>query len=678
MKIAFYNIFGELKNAEQETLLRLEYCFKKQGHELYVIDRNGFVISSGKYHGKYIEDISVDFLFTYNTLEKAIKTFPDVFSVFFHWSPLGFVANFQTLLSIKYFNVFDHFASTYEQDVFYRIDRITHNKIPFIGSSVPANFALPARKHTDRKLFYVGVNFERKLINMRYGDLFKKLDQSNRIEIYGPKTVYGVSNLWAGFDCYKGEIPFDGRSILKKINQAGVCLAINSPMHNDANGVSNRTYEGAAAGALIISDDNEFVRHYFKDSVFYLDRRWTEDECANKILEVLDWANKHPDKAYEMADRSNKIFLEHLALDRMVKETVSNISDTIKLYNNKDKQQDLIDVICFVNSPEDYKIILQQIEKQYYQNLHLILITDEHTYKKIKKSDKYFHSLAIADSEYKGKSFYKAIPLLKGRYFMFMDVYSTLHKRHIYKNLDVLKNFDVLFSYSGCYIHGQNYYITLSSRPILRDEFLFFSQAHANDWHYKDIQSFFIETIFSRSGALFSRDILSLTTEGELSHISESVHYYLACCSIIKANKLGRFTHTCTSGYSASSLEEVNQKVFSHRKHWHSNCRSAKTYIKEMNEVFFKYTFETTPYFVPSRDLRGEDLWFSTGGAEPLPEDEKLWLFIAKHWPVKVFMDVLTCGRRKHHPQAKERCIVYLKKHYKIKKFLNSFAKKEK
>lgn len=605
MKVAFYNIFGELKNAEQETLLRLEYCFKKQGHALIVFDRNGFVTSDGADKGKYVEDTNPDFMFTYNNLELAVSTFPDVFSVFFHWSPLGFVANFQTLLEIKAFNVYDMFAGTYETDVFKKVANISTSEIPFIGSSVPVDFAISARKQIDRKLFYVGVNFERALIKMRYEDLFKSLDASNKIEIYGPKKVYGADNLWAGFKCYKGEIPFDGRSILEKINQAGVCLALNSPMHNDANAVSNRTYEAAAAGALIISDDNKFVRNYFKDSVFYINNNLSEEDASKKILEILDWANKNPTEAYEMAKKSSEIFKKELALDKMVEDTVSIVKQA--KFNTCDiaKQDDVIDVICFAYSQSDYDKICFEIDRQYYKKLNLIVLSDQNL--NVRKNDTFIKT----NLEFKGRAFWEAIPLFKGKYFMFVDVHSVMHQRHIYKNHDVLQNTGALFSYSGCYLKHKSGYMTLSSSPILRDEFLGFSQSYGADWHKQDLQLFLIETIFSRGCALFKKDILDFVDEDEISHISDSVHFYLACCSIIKATKLGRFSYTCTTGYNASSVEEVNEKVFSTRKFWHQNCRSAKTYIKEMNEAFFKYTFETTPNFIPCRSERGEILYFS-------------------------------------------------------------------
>lgn len=652
MRIAFYNIFGELKNAEQETLMRLQYVFNEQGHELLIVDRDGYVISDGKCKGVPVENIDVDFLFTYNTLDFALVAFPDVFSIFFHWAPLGFVAPFQMNLFIKMFNGYDYFACAYEQNIFNDIVQIHTHRVPFIGSSLPKDFCVKPKVQKNRKLFYVGINLERALKNMRFGTLLQELDQTNLLEIYGPKEAFGQKNLWAGFQSYKGEIPFDGRSILEKINQAGVCLALNSPMHNDANAVSNRTYEAAAAGAVIISDDNEFVRKYFEDTVFYIDRNLSEEQASKRILEILEWVNQHPEQAYEMACKSQEKFMQKLTLDDMVYDCISGVQEAISITKDQKLQDDIIDVICFVESEDDFANISHQLQRQYYQNLHLIIVAPENVYQKLDIS--FDHDFVDVKDGMKGAAFIEVKHLLRGPYFMFIDKYTIMHMRHIYKNHDVLKNREELFCYSGCYIKTEaktgKRYIVLNNKQILRDEFLLFrnSTADYTNWQYRDLQCFFIETIFSRSSALFSKDILQYADDNELGYISDAVHFYLACCSIIKAKKLGRFTYALTTGYAGASAKEVNETVFGDsRKHWISNSRSAKTYMKEMNEAFFKYTFESNPSLVYSRNFDGEITWYSDISSNEC-ESNLSWMqrvikLIKRIMPVKLKIAIKKC-----------------------------------
>ena len=626
MRIAFYNIFGETKNAEQETLIRLEYVFSKMGHEMCVINREGFVVNDCPYRGKYVEEIGVDFLFTYNCLELGLIALFDCFSVFLHWAPIGFFENFKSLLYLKSLNLYDAFACTYEQDKIERVTQIPVKNIPLFGSSVPADFVIAPQnmKGKKRKLFYAGINFERQLNKMRYGELLSRLDRTGDLQIYGPSEVYGRKNLWAGFASYQGEIPFDGKCVIEKISRAGVCLALNSPMHNDVGGVSNRIFEGAAAGAVIISDDNEYVHKYFGDSVFYIDKSASEKEASKRIADILKWINTHSEESYDMAYRSQKIFLEKLTLDQMVGDFMESVQKSFNRVHDRSLQADVIDVICFVDQIEDYHSIYSQMERQYYQNLHFILVTDKTIYEKLEVP--YPNDFVQRDPNFRGRSFIEAKKYLRGRYFMFVDKYTVMHARHIYKNHEVLSVRDELFVYSGSYLkrpanEGKKY-IVLNNRPILRDEFLLFSTVsnENTDWYNRDQQCFHIETIFSRSAALFSKDILRYTEDTELGLISDAVHFYLACCSLIKAEKQGRFTFALTTGYKGDSVQEVSRNVFGYsRRHWYSNCRSSKTYIEEMNEIFLKYTFECNPNFVFQRNMLGEVTWY-----DEIPKQKKI------------------------------------------------------
>ena len=136
-----------------------------------------------------------------------------------------------------------------------------------------------------------------------------------------------------------------------------------------------------------------------------------------------------------MAKTSNEIFIKQLSLEMMVKNTVKSISHTKNILQNKDNQTDIIDVICFVDSVDDFEKIIKQLERQFYKNIHLIVISNKQTYSSI-KNDKFNVDYINKNDEYKGKSFLEAKQFLKGNYFMFIDAHSVLHQRHIYKNYD--------------------------------------------------------------------------------------------------------------------------------------------------------------------------------------------------------------------------------------------------
>ncbi len=611
MKIAFLNIFGETKNAEQETLMRLQYVFTKLGHTMLILDANGYVISDHLEKGLHVEDANVDFIFTYNGVEQSLMVLPDVFSVFLHWTPFGFFENAKALLYMKLFHSFDFISYSNEKEIAEKWLQIATEDTSFFGPSVPVDYVIAPRRQEKRELFYVGINFERALAHMRYSELFSELDAHNCLKIYGPQKVYGRKNLWTGFHSYQGEIPFDGKSIIQKINEAGICLAINSPMHNDANAVTNRTYEAAAAGAVMISDDNEFVRRYFGDSVFYLDLDASEKETAEKIIDIIIWVNEHPEEAYAMACRSQCVFLKYLTLDKMVEEFLKKILIAIDNVHDKTRQTDIIDVICFVDAKDEYPIIFAQLKKQYYQNLHYIIVCQEEVYTELDKT--YPFDLVLGNRNERGKAFVSAIELFQGSYFMFVDCESVLHSRHIYKNYEVLSKNHELFAYSGCYLKhttgDRKKYTIMNDKPILQSEFLLFRCiSNGNtDWYYRDCQTFYIETLFSRSAGLFRTEILKYADNNEIVLISDNIHLYLACCSLIKAHQLGRFTYALTTGYWGDSISTMERRVFGYpRRHWYSNRRSAKTFIKEFNEIFFQYNFEVDLSVIQSRNSNGE------------------------------------------------------------------------
>ena len=457
-------------------------------------------------------------------------------------------------------------------------------------------------------------------------------------------------------------------------------------MHNDTGAVSNRTYEAAAAGALIISDDNAFVRKYFKDSVFYIDINESEEESSHKIIDIVDWANSHPDEAYQMAKASSEIFKKELSLDSMVKNFIHDIKYQIEYIQDVSNQHECVDIICFVESLHDFDAIYFQIARQYYKNIRIIIVDDGEAEQEIcqKYQNNDFVFVKGEGKENKGASFIKVIPYIKSNYFMFMDAFSIMHKRHIHKNIDIVTNYDTLFAYSGCYIKSEYEYININNKPIMRDEFLYFSLSHAIDWHYKDVQAFFIETIFSRSAALFKKEVLNIVDNDELNIISNNIHFYIACCSIIKRNILGRFTYALTTGYAGSSIEEINNTVFSHRKHWHSNCRAAKTYIKEMNEIFFKYTFETTPNFVMHRPLTGEPISFSDVVSSGEQKNEFVFsdneihmlLYIKKNKFAYNLAKIITKHKINKYPNEDIRFVQYCRKHHLVRNFFRHFAKK--
>ena len=119
-------------------------------------------------------------------------------------------------------------------------------------------------------------------------------------------------------NCYRGALPFDGRSIIEAIRTSGIALCLHRPEHRTYNCPSMRLFEAAAAGALIISDDFTFPRYWFRDSILYVDAELPPSLVVDQIKAHVEWAYQKPEAANRKARLSNEVFRRSLSLDRML------------------------------------------------------------------------------------------------------------------------------------------------------------------------------------------------------------------------------------------------------------------------------------------------------------------------------------------------------------------------
>lgn len=198
---------------------------------------------------------------------------------------------------------------------------------------------LPERR-TDRRLHYCGINWEKAGgKKSRHDGILTLLDKNNVVDIYGPEKL-GKTKLWTEFSCYRGEIPFDGVSLIDTIRKSGVSLVLSSPAHIESELMSNRLFEALAAGVNIICDENAFAKKYMGDTVLYLDMDVSPEHIVKQLEDHLSWLNNHPDEAYDMAVRSQEIFSKTFNLRERIKYIYSNLAE------RKEQIQSLYKVDC--------------------------------------------------------------------------------------------------------------------------------------------------------------------------------------------------------------------------------------------------------------------------------------------------------------------------------------------
>ena len=312
-------------SAESEFTARLIWTLKSKGHTTFVVDPYGKILSTSPDSSSItLLDADAFFIFDPRSIHFECKA-PLISPVWVPPELLSLEGRMHFLDSVKRIDFFiggygsEKLIKIYNQALA-RSNRKLENLVPFCAS-VPVSFAIEPQSLKTRNLFYAGVNSERIFHTNgrvearpgRHHDLFKLLDSHPNVHFYGPRKYSGIEP-WTGFSNYKGDIPLDGRSVIEKISQCGIALCISSLAHLNYGLVSNRVFEAAAAGAVIISDENEFVKRHFGDSVYYIDTR-DQQTAFRQITQIIDAINADPDAALCRAHQSHRIFREQLSLD---------------------------------------------------------------------------------------------------------------------------------------------------------------------------------------------------------------------------------------------------------------------------------------------------------------------------------------------------------------------------
>ncbi|MDE2410456.1 MAG: hypothetical protein KGM18_01640 [Sphingomonadales bacterium] len=381
-------------SAEKAMACRVEFVCDRNNIECLHIDAQGYLLDKQyRSTGRHITTVpDVSFIFHHHFSTK--KDF-DSWAVFALWNPpfIPYDWNPAEYHINNYFH-FDDYLSANENGGL-AIDHVNMLLQPhdrsfdssnILFSSLPEEIFLPPSRKvlTDNpRLFYVGMNWEK--IDgraSRHADLFGRLDDDECIDFYGPRIASGVQT-WKGFKCYRGEIPFDaGQALIKTINGTGVALTISSNVHQKSAIMTNRIFESAAAGAVIIADRNAFVERHFGDSVFMVDNEGDAGETYRQIKQVLAEVRRDPERAYDMAVRSQQIYLEKFSLDRRLLALVHSVEDRKHEVGKQIYARSLgetVDVVLrwYSHSIAGLEEAIDSINRQTYSAIRVIAACDE-------------------------------------------------------------------------------------------------------------------------------------------------------------------------------------------------------------------------------------------------------------------------------------------------------------
>ena len=306
-------LWPDIQVAEDEVIARLENTARLLGVECVVIDHMGRVLGS---KGEPLTAAELDFVIH---LHFSTPKAYDIFSFVTLWNPVQFLHDFGYRSTTENLLTHDDFLSCQSPVADLHLKRLIHDS----SSHLPPAFNLFHALSTpvlppslgDLKIFYMGINWERLgRGGSRHQTVLNILDKSSVLRIFGPETLRGV-RVWEGFGSYQRPLPFDGTSVIEEIHKAGICLALSSEPHKDAALMSNRLFEGLAAGALVICDENPWARTHFGDTLLYVDLRDGAEAVARRILEHVKWARANPEAALDLAARAQAIFKRGYTMD---------------------------------------------------------------------------------------------------------------------------------------------------------------------------------------------------------------------------------------------------------------------------------------------------------------------------------------------------------------------------
>jgi hypothetical protein len=336
--------------AEHEVVERIKVACEISGHEAIELRSDGLTLDGSYPLVDFV--INLHFASAKSTSHLSYGALWNPWSYYFMWD---FKRSFANQIS-------NDFLISCGSD---KIDqKFTSAGLPIIvepklNHTVAEIYAEPDLRN-DRKLFYIGINWEKNSrTHGRHHKLLKELDRRGIIDIYGPKKVGDVKP-WEGFKGYKGELPFDGKSVLETASKLGVALVLSSKEHEENQIMSNRLFEGVASGAAIIGDNHSFLQKNFGSTVWQIDSSRSFEYQAEEISQTLDAINANPTDTRERILKSQEILKSNFNLAKQIQNIANHAKESLAV--QKPKIIKNATAVVFIDN--DYQIV-----ENFFQNL---------------------------------------------------------------------------------------------------------------------------------------------------------------------------------------------------------------------------------------------------------------------------------------------------------------------
>ncbi len=162
--------------------------------------------------------------------------------------------------------------------------------------------------------------------SLRIAQSFKKLADSNLLVGIGIKEYLGFLD-----KSYLGQMEDFGNAAENlRIQQQkyGVALIIHSQEHMLDGIPTSRIAEAITSGALIISDQNGFLKKFFGDNVLYYDAFASADEIYTTIKSHIQWARANPNEVQLKTKEAYQIFMDNFTIEKQFDKLFSLIPNS--------------------------------------------------------------------------------------------------------------------------------------------------------------------------------------------------------------------------------------------------------------------------------------------------------------------------------------------------------------
>ncbi len=315
-----------------------------------------------------LEAFQPDFVINFNYLFPKLTRFPTYAAIA---SPLDDAPNCFLPILITFDGYVAIPGGKVEQftaDMCFRMNKLY--PAPYISGHHVPDFDYPPTNLAQAELIYCGHNWDKR--NLKLLELLSKHEWFK---------VYGMAKQWKNVAVnYRGDLPYDGKSLLNAYRTAGVGLSLQGKAFVDYNIASNRIFEITASGAVAIVQRMPFIEEHFGDSVLYIDHTRPDEQLYKDVLAHMNWVRTHPEEAAQKAERATQVVREKFTSERMLEEFIQYHKESMKyggfsLPIPKERQPEIAVIVRMGGRPiEMVRRAFNSLKNQVYKNIRPVLV----------------------------------------------------------------------------------------------------------------------------------------------------------------------------------------------------------------------------------------------------------------------------------------------------------------